>query len=120
LTDWAKNGVLLLNTVLTVRCGIANSHKNAGWEILTDRIIELLNQRNSGKPIVFMLWGANAQRKRPLLTNTRNLVLAGVHPSPLSANRGGFFGGRYFSKANNFLQERGVNEVEWGIEQEKN
>jgi uracil-DNA glycosylase len=112
LTDWAKRGVLLLNTVLTVRQGAANSHKDAGWEILTDRIIELLNKRD---PVVFILWGANAQRKIPLLTNRSNTVLTGVHPSPLSANRGGFFGNRYFSRTNEFLRERGVGEIDWTI-----
>jgi uracil-DNA glycosylase len=117
LTDWAKRGVLLLNTVLTVRQGAANSHKNAGWETLTTRIIELLNARESesSKPVVFMLWGANAQQKIPLLTNPQNAVLKGVHPSPLSANRGGFFGGKYFSKANAFLRERGAGEIDWEI-----
>jgi uracil-DNA glycosylase len=113
LTDWACRGVLLLNTVLTVRQGVANSHKDAGWETLTDRIIEILNKRDN---IVFILWGANAQRKIPLLTNRNNLILKGVHPSPLSANRGGFFGGKYFSKTNDFLRERGISEIDWAIE----
>jgi len=115
LTDWAKSGVLLLNTVLTVRESAANSHQNKGWEILTDKIIGLLNERDSDKPTVFILWGANAQRKIPLLTNPKNLILKGVHPSPLSANRGGFFGGRYFSRANTFLKEHGVSEINWTI-----
>jgi uracil-DNA glycosylase len=119
LTDWARQGVLLLNTVLTVRQGAANSHSknqmNAGWEILTDRIIELINERDN---VVFILWGANAQKKIPLLDNRNNLIIKGVHPSPLSANRGGFFGGRYFSKANAFLCERGVSEIDWTISQD--
>ena len=111
LTAWAKSGVLLLNTALTVRQNAANSHANIGWEILTDKIITLLN----GKSVVYMLWGANAAKKIPLITNPRSLILRGVHPSPLSANRGGFFGGRYFSKANEFLRENGVGEVDWGL-----
>lgn len=113
LTDWAKNGVMLLNTVLTVRQGLPNSHKNQGWEILTDRIIELLAERGD---TVFILWGANAKSKIPLISsaqNNGNLILTGSHPSPLSANRGGFFGGRYFSKANAFLKERGLTEINW-------
>jgi uracil-DNA glycosylase len=113
LTDWAKNGVLLLNTALTVRQNEANSHKGVGWEIFTDKIIELLNQRES--PMVFILWGANAQTKRSLLFGTHHLVLTGSHPSPLSANRGGFFGGEYFSKTNSFLQKFGINEINWRI-----
>jgi uracil-DNA glycosylase len=112
LTSWAKNGVLLLNTVLTVRQGLANSHKGAGWEIMTDRIIALLNERDD---VVFILWGANAQKKIPLLTNPRNLILTGVHPSPLSANRGGFFGQRYFSRTNEFLKAQGIGEIDWRI-----
>jgi uracil-DNA glycosylase len=110
LTGWARQGVLLLNTVLTVRRNQANSHKGMGWEILTDKIIEILNNRGN---IVFILWGANAKAKRALLTNEDNLVLTGAHPSPLSANRGGFFGGDYFSKTNAFLRERGINQINW-------
>jgi len=113
LTDWARNGVLLLNAALTVRRGAANSHQNRGWEVLTDRIIELLNARSN---IVYILWGANARAKMPLLTGSGNLLLTGAHPSPLSANRGGFFGKQYFSRANAFLRERGVNEVNWAID----
>ena len=110
LVNWAKDGVLLLNTVLTVREHQANSHKGRGWEILTDRIIQLLNERE--KPLVFILWGGNAKAKRPLLTNRRHLVLTGAHPSPLSAyNR--FFGGRYFSRANEFLVSTGQEPVNW-------
>ncbi len=110
LVNWAKDGVLLLNTVLTVREHQANSHKGRGWEILTDRIIQLLNERE--KPLVFILWGGNAKAKRPLLTNRRHLVLTGAHPSPLSAYNG-FFGGRYFSKANEFLVSTGQEPVNW-------
>ena len=112
LTGWAKSGVLLLNTALTVRHGVANSHKNQGWEILTDKIIEILNRRGDA---VFILWGNNAKSKIPLITNSGNLVLTGTHPSPLSANRGGFFGGKYFSAANAFLRERGINEINWKL-----
>ena len=108
LVNWAKDGVLLLNTVLTVREHQANSHKGRGWEILTDRIIQLLNERE--KPLVFILWGGNAKAKRPLLTNRRHLVLTGAHPSPLSAYNG-FFGGRYFSRANEFLVSTGQEPV---------
>jgi uracil-DNA glycosylase len=110
LVNWAKDGVLLLNTVLTVREHQANSHKGRGWEILTDRIIQLLNERE--KPLVFILWGGNAKAKRPLLTNRRHLVLTGAHPSPLSAYNG-FFGGRYFSRANEFLVSTGQEPVNW-------
>lgn len=110
LVNWAKDGVLLLNTVLTVREHQANSHKGRGWEILTDRIIQLLNEREN--PLVFILWGGNAKAKRPLLTNRRHLVLTGAHPSPLSAYNG-FFGGRYFSRANEFLVSTGQEPVNW-------
>jgi uracil-DNA glycosylase len=113
LTEWAKQGVLLLNTALTVRRGNANSHRNVGWETLTDKIIELLN--NSEKPIVFILWGANARAKTSLLHNPKHLVLTAAHPSPLSANRGGFFGCRHFSKTNAFLKENGLQEINWAL-----
>ena len=112
LTSWAKNGVLLLNTVLTVRRGIANSHRNKGWECLTDKIIELISQRGN---VVFILWGNNAKAKSRLIDGKNNLVLTGAHPSPLSANKGGFFGGKYFSKTNAFLKERGINEIDWQL-----
>lgn len=112
LLPWAKQGVLLLNTVLTVRRGDANSHRDRGWEILTDRIISLLNERES--PIVFMLWGAPAGRKASLITNPRHLVLTAPHPSPLSAYRG-FFGCRHFSTANAFLQQNGRRPIDWQI-----
>ncbi len=112
LADWAKQGVLLLNTVLTVRRGQANSHKGKGWEIFTDRIVEILNQRQ--KPMVFILWGANAKSKTELITNKEHMVIAGAHPSPLSAWKG-FFGGRYFSKANRYLEITGQEPVDWGI-----
>ena len=100
LTDWAQQGVLLLNTALTVRAGQANSHRGQGWEIFTDRVIELLNLRQ--EPMVFLLWGANAKSKKALVTNPNHLVLTAPHPSPLSAHNG-FFGCRHFSQCNEFL-----------------
>ena len=112
LADWAKQGVLLLNTVLTVRRGQANSHKGKGWEIFTDRIVEILNERQ--KPMVFILWGANAKSKTELITNKEHMVITGAHPSPLSAWKG-FFGGRYFSKAGRYLEMTGQEPVDWGI-----
>lgn len=112
LTDWAKSGVLLLNTALTVRESAANSHRGKGWEIFTDRVIELLNQRE--KPIVFLLWGGNARAKARLVTNPRHLVLQCAHPSPLSAYNG-FFGCRHFSKANEFLRANGIAPINWEI-----
>lgn len=112
LESWAKNGVLLLNTVLTVRESRPNSHRGKGWEILTDRIIELLNERK--EPMVFILWGGNAKAKEPLITNNRHLILKGAHPSPLGAYRG-FWGGKYFSRTNAFLEQFGQEPVDWRI-----
>lgn len=112
LVPWARQGVLLLNTVLTVRAHQANSHRGHGWEQLTDRIIELLNQRE--KPMVFILWGGNAKSKIPLITGRQHLVLSGPHPSPLSAYRG-FFGGRYFSRTNAFLESCGQTPIDWRL-----
>ncbi|AWZ47517.1 uracil-DNA glycosylase [Clostridiaceae bacterium 14S0207] len=112
LKSWADQGVLMLNTVLTVRAGEANSHKGKGWEIFTDKIISLLNQRED--PIVFILWGKNAQSKTALITNPRHYILTSVHPSPLSANRG-FFGNHHFSKTNKFLQSIGKTPINWQI-----
>lgn len=112
LTCWAKQGVLLLNTSLTVRRGQANSHRGRGWEIFTDRVISLLNERE--KPLVFILWGANARAKTALITNPRHLILTGAHPSPLSAYNG-FFGCRHFSKCNQFLRENGISEIDWSV-----
>ncbi len=109
LADWAKNGVLLLNAVLTVREGQAGSHRGKGWELFTDRIIELLNKRE--KPMVFMLWGNYAKAKASLIDGTRHKILTAAHPSPLSAWNG-FFGCRHFSAANAFLGENGV---DWRI-----
>ena len=113
LTKWAKNGVLLLNTTLTVIDGLPMSHKGKGWEILTDKIIQLLNFRE--EPIVFMLWGAPARAKKALITNERHLVLETVHPSPLSAY-GGFFGCKHFSKANEFLIKNNIEPIDWSID----
>ena len=112
LTDWAEQGVLLLNAVLTVRAHEANSHKGKGWEIFTDRVIELLNERE--KPIVFILWGANAKAKEKLITNPQHLIITGAHPSPLSAHNG-FWGGKYFSRTNEFLIENGIEPINWKI-----
>lgn len=112
LTAWAKSGVLLLNTVLTVREGLANSHRGHGWEILTDRIIELLNKRDT--PIVFLLWGGNARAKAKLINNPKHLVLQCAHPSPLSAHNG-FFGCGHFIKANEFLKSNGMEPIDWRI-----
>lgn len=112
LENWAKNGVMLLNTVLTVRKSQPNSHKGKGWEIFTDRVIELLNRRE--KPMVFILWGNNAKAKEKLITNRSHLVLKGAHPSPLGAHNG-FWNGRYFSKANNFLVSTGQEPIDWRL-----
>lgn len=112
LEDWARNGVMLLNTSLTVRRGEPNSHRGHGWEILTDRIIEILNERET--PIVFILWGNNAKAKKKLITNPNHLVLEGAHPSPLGAHKG-FWNGRYFSKTNEFLEKNGIEKIDWEI-----
>lgn len=110
LTVWAKQGVLLLNTVLTVRAGQPNSHKDKGWEIFTDRVISELNRKET--PVVFLLWGANAEKKARVITNPIHKKLITVHPSPLSAYRG-FFGCRHFSKANEILISSGQSPIEW-------
>lgn len=112
LMKWAEQGVLLLNTCLTVRAHQANSHKGKGWEQFTDRVIELLNERE--KPVVFILWGANAKSKTKLITGKQHLILTGAHPSPLSAYNG-FYGGKYFSKANEFLTANGEESVDWQL-----
>lgn len=112
LTAWAQRGVLLLNTALTVRAGQANSHKDLGWAIFTDRVIGLLNEREN--PIVFLLWGANARQKTALITNPAHLILSCAHPSPLSAFNG-FFGCKHFSKTNEFLTAHGMEEIDWSI-----
>ena len=110
LSSWALQGVLLLNTVLTVRDSMPNSHKGRGWETFTDVIIRKLNERE--KPIVFILWGANAKTKEKLITAKHHLILTGTHPSPLSAHTG-FFGGAYFSRANRFLELENQEPINW-------
>lgn len=112
LTKWAEQGVLMLNTTLTVRRGQANSHKNIGWTTFTDAVIRRLNERET--PVVFLLWGGNARSKKPLITNPNHLILETVHPSPLSAY-GGFFGCRHFSRCNEFLQAHGETPIDWNL-----
>lgn len=112
LTYWAQQGVLMMNTVLTVRESQPNSHKGMGWEIFTDNVISLLNMRP--EPMVFLLWGANARAKTKIITNPNHLVLESAHPSPLSAYNG-FFGNGHFKKANEFLRSRGMTEIDWRI-----
>ena len=113
LVKWAEQGVLLLNTVLTVRAHQANSHQGKGWEQFTDAIIRAVNDQN--RPIVYLLWGRPAQSKMSMLNNPKHKVLTAPHPSPLSAHRG-FFGCRHFSQANAFLQENGLEPIDWQIE----
>jgi len=110
LTDWAKQGVLLLNNVLTVREGQPTSHKGMGWEIFTDRVIEEINKKDT--PVVFLLWGAHAQKKAEIITNPIHYKLTSVHPSPLSASRG-FLGCKHFSAANEILQKEGLQPINW-------
>jgi uracil-DNA glycosylase len=112
LTSWAKQGVLLLNTSLTVIADNANSHRGKGWEIFTDHIIKLLNQKSA--PVVFFLWGNPSKEKEKYITNKNHLVLTSAHPSPLSASRG-FFGCKHFSKANEFLKKTGQSPIDWQI-----
>ncbi|MBR0132805.1 MAG: uracil-DNA glycosylase [Lachnospiraceae bacterium] len=113
LTKWAEQGVLLLNTVLTVRAHQAASHAGHGWEQFTDAVISAVNCED--RPIVFMLWGSPARKKKAMLDNPKHLILEAPHPSPLSVYRG-FFGSRPFSKANEFLKKNGVKEIDWQIE----
>ena len=113
LVKWATQGVLMLNSVLTVRSGEANSHKGMGWEIFTDRVIQLLNERE--KPVVFILWGGNARRKKELITNPHHSVLEAAHPSPLSAYNG-FFGCKHFSKTNEILKSMGTPPIDWTLD----
>lgn len=113
LKKWADNGVLMMNAVLTVRGGQANSHRNMGWEIFTDKVIELLNNRE--QPMVFILWGNNAKQKMKLITNPKHLILQAAHPSPLSAFNG-FFGCKHFSKTNDFLINHGIAPIDWTID----
>ena len=113
LKKWTGQGILLLNTVLTVRAGQPNSHRGIGWEIFTDKIIQLLNNRQD--PIVFILWGKNAQSKLKIINNPRHFIVQSVHPSPLSAKRG-FFGSKPFSKVNKFLMSIEKEPIDWQIE----
>lgn len=113
LEKWAKQGVMLLNTVLTVRAHQANSHRGIGWEEFTDAAIRILDEQD--RPIVFLLWGRPAQMKKSMLHNPKHLILEAPHPSPLSAYRG-FFGCKHFSQANAFLQEHGIAPIDWQIE----
>lgn len=113
LKKWADQGVLMLNTVLTVRAHEANSHRGWGWEQFTDAVIEVLNQID--RPIVYILWGAPAQKKKVMLNNPKHLILMAPHPSPLSSYRG-FFGSKPFSKSNDFLRDNGIKEIDWQIE----
>ena len=113
MKKWADQGVLLLNTVLTVRAHQANSHQGRGWEQFTDAVIQAVNAQD--RPIVYFLWGRPAQMKEKMLTNSKHLVLKAPHPSPLSAYRG-FFGCKHFSQANAFLEEHGIEPIDWQIE----
>lgn len=113
LTKWAKQGVLMLNTVLTVRAHQANSHRGIGWEEFTDAAIRILNEQE--RPIVYLLWGKPAQMKKSMLNNPKHLILEAPHPSPLSAYRG-FLGCHHFSKTNEFLKENGLEPIDWQIE----
>ncbi len=112
LVNWAEQGILLLNTALTVRAGEANSHRNKGWEIFTDRVISILNDRED--PVIFILWGNNAKEKVKLITNKNHFILKAAHPSPLSASRG-FFGCNHFMKANDILKSLNKNPIDWQI-----
>ena len=111
LESWAEQGVLLLNSILSVEKGLANSHSSKGWELFTDSVISMVNEKKS---IVFMLWGCYAAQKGKSIDSTRHLVLKSVHPSPLSANRG-FFGNRHFSKCNQFLESKGISPIDWKV-----
>ena len=112
LVDWSKQGVLLLNTALTVRAGMANSHRGKGWEVFTDQVIRHLSLRD--KPMVFLLWGKNAAEKEALIDTSKHLVLKAPHPSPLSAHRG-FLGCGHFSKANEFLIKNSIAPINWQL-----
>lgn len=112
LTKWAEEGVLLLNTVLTVEKGKADSHQGKGWERFTDRVLELLNEKET--PVVFILWGLKARSKKSLITNPKHLVIESSHPSPFSASKG-FLGSRPFSRTNQFLEANGIKPIDWKI-----
>ena len=113
LTHWAEQGVLLLNSVLTVESGKAGSHQNRGWETFTDAVIRVLNEER--EHLVFLLWGSYAQRKGRIINTKKHLVLKAAHPSPLSANRGGWFGNHHFSQANRYLEANGRSSVDWTL-----
>ena len=113
LEKWARQGVMLLNSALTVRDGLANLHRNKGWEIFTDTVIKKLNERED--PVIFLLWGNNAKEKKALITNPAHYILTAAHPSPLSASRG-FFGCGHFKKTNEILKETGKEPIDWQIE----
>lgn len=113
LTHWAQQGVLLLNSVLTVEAGKPGSHQNKGWEVFTDAAISVLNEKREN--LVFMLWGSYAQRKGRIIDTRKHLVLKAVHPSPLSANRGGWFGNHHFSQANRYLERHGQSSIDWSL-----
>lgn len=114
LTKWAKQGVLLLNSVLTVEAGQPTSHQKQGWEAFTDEVIDVLNEQR--EHVVFILWGAYAQRKGQRINRDRHLVLTAAHPSPLAANRGGFFGCKVFSKTNQYLKQHGIEPIDWQLD----
>ena len=114
LTHWAEQGVLLLNSVLTVEAGQPTSHQKQGWEDFTDHVIDVLNQQR--EHIVFILWGAYAQRKGQRIDPNKHLILKAAHPSPLAANRGGFFGCKVFSKSNNYLRQNGIEPIDWQLD----
>lgn len=114
LSQWAAQGVLLLNSVLTVEAGQPTSHQKQGWEEFTDAVIDVLNEQR--EHIVFILWGAYAQRKGQRIDRSKHLVLSAAHPSPLSANRGGFFGCKVFSKTNHYLQQHGIEPINWQLD----
>ena len=115
LKKWAEQGVLLLNTVLTVRQGLANSHKGKGWEWFTDSVIKVVNEKET--PVVFILWGANARSKKSLIDTSKHYVIECAHPSPLSCYNG-FFGSKPFSKTNNFLISRGIEPIDWDLSEQ--
>lgn len=114
LTAWAREGVLLLNSVLTVEAGQPTSHQKQGWEDFTDQVIDLINEQS--EHVVFILWGAYAQRKGQRINLEKHLVLKAVHPSPLAANRGGYFGCKHFSKTNNYLKQHGIEPINWQLD----
>ena len=114
LTAWAEQGVLLLNAVLTVEAGQPTSHQKKGWELFTDHVIDVLNEQREN--VVFILWGAYAQRKGQRIDQNKHLVLKAAHPSPLAANRGGFFGCKAFSKSNNYLKQNGIEPINWQLD----